>query len=114
MSHNKYKFGRVGVLMGGCSSEREISLQSGQAVYDALHGMGLDVQAIDLRDDQPDRVHDLLLEKKVEGVFIALHGRFGEDGQIQKLCEQLGLPYTGSDAVAHAARSTAARARRPG
>ncbi|MCA9403578.1 MAG: D-alanine--D-alanine ligase [Candidatus Omnitrophica bacterium] len=100
MSQNKHKFGRIGVLMGGCSSEREISLQSGQAVYDALHGMGLDVQAIDLRDDQPDRVRDLLLEKKVDGVFIALHGRFGEDGQIQKLCEQLGLPYTGSDAVA--------------
>lgn len=100
MSRSKDKFGRIGVLMGGCSSEREISLTSGQAVYAALHGLGLDVQAIDLREDQPDRVREILLEKKVETVFVALHGRFGEDGQIQKLCEEMGLPYTGSGAAA--------------
>lgn len=86
--------------MGGCSSEREVSLKSGQAVYGALQELGANVQAIDLRDHDPQRVRTLLVEKKIDGVFVALHGAFGEDGQIQGICEELGLPYTGSGPAA--------------
>lgn len=94
------KFGKIGVLMGGCSTEREISLKSGKAVYDSLHSQGLDVVALDIRDDDHAKIRNLLLEKEITLAFIALHGEVGEDGQIQSICEEIKIPYTGSDSKA--------------
>jgi D-alanine-D-alanine ligase len=86
----------VGVLMGGPSSEREISLRSGRAVARALAGLGHRVVEVDVRGDDPSEFDSL----KVDVAFIALHGRFGEDGQVQRLLEQRRIPYTGSGPVA--------------
>lgn len=91
------KFGKVALLYGGNSAEREVSLNSGQAVYEALLGAGVDVHLIDTMDSQ--RVFNL----KAEGfnrAFIALHGRGGEDGQIQAILDWQGIPYTGSGVLA--------------
>ncbi len=89
---NKRDFGKVAVLMGGPSAEREVSLKSGNAVLAALKRRGVDAHGIDA--DQSS-LH--LLEKgKFDRVFIALHGRWGEDGVIQGALEVLGIPYTGS------------------
>ena len=93
---NQSKFGRIGVLMGGPSTEREISLKSGQAVYTALNGLGLEVVAVDIKTDDVRENINLLKSYKLNCVFLALHGRFGEDGQIQDILETLGIPYTGS------------------
>ncbi len=92
---------RIAVLMGGCSSEREISLRSGQAVAAALQSKGLDVAAVDLATDSALWVEQI---KAVEAdiAFIALHGTYGEDGCIQGLLETMKLPYTGSDVLASA------------
>ena len=76
--------------MGGPSTEREVSLCSGRAVARGLHVAGYDVTEIDIDS------HELNIPEKIEAVFIALHGEFGEDGQVQKLLEQRGLPYVGS------------------
>jgi D-alanine-D-alanine ligase len=92
------EFGKVAVLMGGPSSEREISLLSGNAVLGALRGEGVDAHAFD--PAQRD-----LWSLKTEGyarAFIALHGRFGEDGTLQGALEVLGIPYTGSGVMASA------------
>ena len=91
-------FGRVAVLLGGPSAEREISLLSGNAVIAALREKGVDAHGFDPAD-RP------LLDLKREGferVFIALHGRFGEDGTVQGALETLRLPYTGSGVMASA------------
>lgn len=88
MSH----FGKVAVLMGGRSAEREISLKSGMAVLKALAGAGVDAHAFD-PFSQP--LNDLL-DAHFDRVFIAMHGRGGEDGQVQGALELLDLPYTGS------------------
>jgi D-alanine-D-alanine ligase len=90
--------GRVAVLMGGASAEREISLRSGNGVLDALRSVGVDAFAFD-----PSQ--RTLAELKSEGVarcFIALHGRYGEDGCVQGALELLGIPYTGSGVMASA------------
>ena len=90
--------GRVAVLMGGASAEREISLLSGQGVLDALRSVGVDAHAFD--PAQRD-----LRELRQDGVarcFIALHGRFGEDGTVQGALELLGIPYTGSGVMGSA------------
>ena len=92
-------FGKVAVLMGGPSAEREISLQSGQAVLEALKSRGVDAHGIDARDRH---VLAALEEAAVDRVFIALHGRWGEDGVIQGALEVLGLPYTGSGVLGSA------------
>ena len=86
------EFGRVAVLLGGDSSERDISLLSGEAVLAALGRRGVEVAAFDPRE------HSLLelLEQRVERVWIALHGPGGEDGTVQGALEYLGIPYTGS------------------
>jgi len=89
-------YGRVGVLMGGPSSEREISLKSGKAVLSALLGSGVDAVGIDIITDNAQENSRLLKERRLDCVFIALHGRFGEDGTVQKLLEELNLPFTGS------------------
>lgn len=94
----KRRLGRVGVLMGGQSSEREISLQSGNAVATALDAAGVEVVALDLGADAIDQIRTAKLDR----AFIALHGPGGEDGRIQAVLEYLGIPYTGSDVQASA------------
>jgi D-alanine-D-alanine ligase len=89
-------FGRVGVLMGGPSSEREISLKSGKAVLSALKESGIDAVGIDIITDNKEENIRLLNSYSLDCVFIALHGRFGEDGSIQEILEEIDLPYTGS------------------
>ncbi|MCK4463974.1 MAG: D-alanine--D-alanine ligase [Candidatus Omnitrophica bacterium] len=86
------RFGRIGVLAGGPSSERDISLKSGTAVYNALKNSGFDVQFIDIKG-APQRI---LERSNIDIAFIALHGGFGEDGTIQGILEKLDTPYTGS------------------
>ncbi len=86
------RFGRVAVLMGGRSAEREISLRSGTAVLAGLRERGVDAEALDTDEDSLRR----LQRREFDRVFLMLHGRGGEDGQIQGLLETLGLPYTGS------------------
>ncbi|AGZ33711.1 D-alanine--D-alanine ligase [Pseudomonas sp. SWI6] len=91
-------FGRVAVLYGGKSAEREVSLKSGAAVIDALTTAGVDVVGIDVGDDLLAR----LQSEKIDRAFIILHGRGGEDGSMQGLLECLGIPYTGSGILASA------------
>ena len=96
--HGPAQFGKVAVLLGGRSAEREVSLNSGAAVLQALQRSGVDAHPFDpavqnlqaLADDGFDRV------------FIALHGRYGEDGTVQGALELLGIPYTGSGVMASA------------
>jgi len=83
---------RVGVLMGGWSREREISLLSGRMVYDAFRRKGLDAVMIDVKKNSLD----MLIQGHIDVAFIALHGEGGEDGQIQAVLEMLGIPYAGS------------------
>jgi D-alanine-D-alanine ligase len=83
---------RVGVLKGGRSLERQVSLRSGARVQDALHRLGHEVIAIDVGSDLVDR----LSESRPDLAFVALHGRDGEDGTVQELLEVLDIPYTGS------------------
>ncbi|MDH1262214.1 D-alanine--D-alanine ligase [Pseudomonas sp. GD03944] len=89
-------FGRVAVLFGGKSAEREVSLKSGNAVLSALQSAGVDAFGIDVGDDFLQR----LLAEKVDRAFIVLHGRGGEDGSMQGLLECAGIPYTGSGILA--------------
>jgi len=90
--------GRVAVLMGGNSAEREVSLRSGAAVTAALQSVGADVVAIDI---QGHAIHQLTNEN-FDLAFIAMHGRGGEDGTIQGVLEWLNKPYTGSGVMASA------------
>lgn len=90
------EYRRIGILMGGPSSEREISLKSGKAVFDVFTDLGLDVVAIDIKTDKVKENVELIKSKKIDCAFIALHGRFGEDGQIQEILDKLNIPYTGS------------------
>ncbi len=96
----KLDFGKIGVLMGGPSTEREISLKSGKTVYESLKQVGFEVVAIDIKTDGIEENIRLIGSHKIDLAFIALHGRFGEDGQVQELLDSLGIPYTGSGAVA--------------
>lgn len=96
----KTRFGRIGVLMGGPSTEREISLKSGMAVYNSLKDSGLNAEAIDIETDDRKENIKLLKSRALDCVFLALHGRFGEDGQIQRILETLKIPYTGSGVLA--------------
>ncbi|MFA5223721.1 MAG: D-alanine--D-alanine ligase [Candidatus Omnitrophota bacterium] len=89
-------FGRVGVLMGGPSSERDISLKSGKAVLSALKESGVEAVGIDILTDNKEDNIRLLNNSNLDCAFIALHGRFGEDGSIQEILEEADLPYTGS------------------
>lgn len=88
--------GKVGVLFGGRSSEREVSIMSGTGVLAALQSRGIDAHAF----DPAERTLAELAEQKFDRVFIALHGSFGEDGSLQGALEQLGIPYTGSGVTA--------------
>jgi len=99
-------FGKVAVLMGGWSAERDVSLKSGAAVLAALRAGGVDAHGIDA-----DRnVLSVLTAGKFDRVFIVLHGRGGEDGEIQGALEILGLPYTGSGVLASAGSGVLASA----
>jgi D-alanine--D-alanine ligase len=82
--------------MGGPSTEREISLKSGKAVYKTIKGCHINAIAIDIKTEDKEENIRLLRSKKIDCAFLALHGRFGEDGQIQKILEDIHLPYTGS------------------
>ena len=98
MNANAKAMGKVAVLMGGDSAEREVSLMSGNGVLNALLSQGVDASAF-------DPAHEDLSELKSERfarVFIALHGRHGEDGTVQGALELLGIPYTGSGVMASA------------
>ena len=98
MKAETFKGGRVGVLLGGLGSEREISLKTGEAVAKALEERGYDVQRIYV-DRDLDRV---LRQNPIDVAFIALHGPYGEDGCVQGLLELMGVPYTGSGVLASA------------
>jgi D-alanine-D-alanine ligase len=89
---------RVAVMMGGLSREREISLKTGKAILKALVEKGYTATSIDVGDDLAEK----LIKEKVECAFLALHGRFGEDGTIQGMLELMRIPYTGSGVLASA------------
>ena len=91
---------RVAVLMGGISSEREVSLLSGAAVTDALNGRGYEVLSIDVGHDLGAVI--TALDPAPDAVFNALHGRYGEDGCFQGVLELLSIPYTHSGVLASA------------
>ena len=95
---NPAEFGRVAVLMGGTSAEREISLLTGQAVHSALLDRGVDAQQLDATGDYIKA----LLDGSYDRVWIALHGRGGEDGTLQGLLDSIGMPYTGSGVLGSA------------
>lgn len=91
-------FGRVAVLMGGDSAEREVSLKSGQAVLDALQSRAVEAVGIDVGSE----ILQQLAESRCDRAFVILHGRGGEDGVIQGALELLGIPYSGSGVLASA------------
>ena len=91
-------FGKVAVMMGGKSAEREVSLKSGAAVLAALRSCGVDAHSFDPRDKPLEALH----AEGFQRVFIALHGRGGEDGTLQGALDLLALPYTGSGVLASA------------
>jgi D-alanine-D-alanine ligase len=92
-------YGKVAVLLGGDSAEREVSLKSGAAVLSALQAAGVDAHAV---DPAQGNLHDTLLGGGFTRAFIALHGRGGEDGVVQGMLEMLGMPYTGSGVLGSA------------
>lgn len=89
---------RIGVLMGGLSSEREISLKSGDAVLAGLLRAGYKAVAVDVDVD----LAEALRKERIEAAFVALHGRWGEDGTVQGMLEMMGIPYTGSGVLGSA------------
>ena len=92
------EFGKVAVLLGGKSAERTVSLKSGAMVLAALRKKGVDAHAF----DPAERGLDALISERFQRVFIALHGRYGEDGTVQGVLELLGIPYTGSGVLGSA------------
>ena len=88
----KLKKYRIGVLAGGCSKEREISLKSGKAVFDALFSAGVDAIFIDIEEETDSFIEEF----DFDVAFIALHGGFGENGTVQRMLEDKKIPYTGS------------------
>lgn len=93
---SKFKDKKVGVLLGGMSSEREVSLRSGKAIAEGLRKKGYDVVEIDVDSNLPEK----LRSEGVQVAFIALHGKYGEDGAVQGLLEIMKIPYTGSGILA--------------
>jgi D-alanine-D-alanine ligase len=98
MKEPSLKKKRIGVMMGGLSREREISLKTGKAVLKALIEKGYTAYPIDVGQD----IAEILIKEKIECAFLALHGRFGEDGTIQGMLELMRIPYTGSGVLASA------------
>src|ERR1044071_1539022 len=98
---------KIGVLMGGLSAERDVSIRSGEAILAALTDRGHDAWPLFV-----DRDVDMVLRQaRIDGVFLALHGRYGEDGCVQGLLEVLGIPYTGSGVMASALAMNKAKAK---
>lgn len=93
-------WGRIGVLMGGYSSEREISLKSGTAVFNALKENGADVVALDIVEKNENGIVDQIRQAGLDVALIVLHGRLGEDGTIQAILEKENIPYAGSGVAA--------------
>ncbi len=89
---------RIGVIAGGVSAERDVSLRSGKAVFNAFYNKGYNVVFLDVTSN----VSELLLREKIEAAFLVLHGGWGENGAIQGLLEVMNIPYTGSGVMASA------------
>lgn len=104
---SKKAYGKVAVLFGGRSSERAVSLQSGQNIFESLLKQGVDAHAI----DPDENIVHVLTAGKFDRAFIALHGKEGEDGIIQGFLQMLGIPYTGSGVAASALAMDKARAK---
>ena len=100
MQRGNEQLGRIGVLMGGISSERDISLKSGRAVSEALIRQGQDAVPLDITDSDEIKIDSLIRKSRLDVAFIALHGRLGEDGTIQTILDNAQVPYTGSGAKA--------------
>ncbi len=98
MKDQSIKKKKIGVLLGGLSREREISLKTGKAIRKALVEKGYTASCIDVGRD----IAEKLAKEKIEIAFIALHGRYGEDGTVQGMLELMGIPYTGSGVLASA------------
>lgn len=94
------RLGRIGVLMGGTSTERDISLKSGKAVYESLKEEGVEVVAVDITTEDADKIIQLIKSYNIDCAFLALHGHFGEDGRIQEILDAMGIAYTGSGKLA--------------
>lgn len=92
-SNGLTNIGKLGVLYGGVTAEREVSLESGKAIVSACEQLGLDVVAIDLQENIIENIQSA----KINTAFIALHGGIGEDGRLQALLDFMGIAYTGSD-----------------
>lgn len=90
------KMGRIGVLMGGVSAERDVSLKSGKGIWQALSDSGYDVRAIDITTSDSEQIKVLLREQDISIAFNILHGCFGEDGQIQAILDEMRIPFPGS------------------
>jgi len=103
---------RIGVLGGGLSSERDISLASSRQVHKALIEGGLNAVFIDVLTKKKEKVKELIHNSNINLAFIALHGEFGEDGQIQGILEELGIAYTGSGPKASALAMNKAHSKR--
>lgn len=102
----KRRFHKIAVLKGGPSAEREVSLASGGAIADALRGMGYAVTEVDVTGTEAN------LPTDCEAVFIALHGTYGEDGELQAMLEQRGIPFTGAGSAASRAAFDKAESKR--
>jgi len=98
MRESSFRKKKIGVMMGGLSREREISLRTGKAILKALLEKGYRACGIDVGNDLVEK----LLQEKIEVAFLALHGRYGEDGTIQGMLELMRIPYTGSGVLASA------------
>jgi D-alanine-D-alanine ligase len=98
MKESSFKKKKVGVLMGGLSQEREISLKTGKAILKALCDKGYNAHPIDVSHD----LAEVLVRERIECAFVALHGRFGEDGTVQGMLEMMKIPYTGSGVLGSA------------
>jgi D-alanine-D-alanine ligase len=98
VKESSFKKKRIAVMMGGLSREREISLKTGKAILKALTEKGYTATPIDVGDD----IAEKLIREKIECAFVALHGRFGEDGTVQGMLEMMRIPYTGSGVLASA------------
>jgi len=98
LANTDHKVKRIGVLMGGISAEREISLRTGQAIHKALRKKKYKAYPIDVTKS----LAQTLIKKKIEVAFIALHGKWGEDGTVQGMLEIMQIPYTGSGVMASA------------
>jgi len=98
VKEQSFKRKKIGVMMGGLSREREISLKTGKAILRALTEKGYNASPVDVGPD----IAETLIKEKIEIAFIALHGRFGEDGTVQGMLELMRIPYTGSGVLASA------------